>query len=92
VSKTSLRLRYHQIEMQIITKLYFQHRMRPRVTIPEVSLNIQDFSSVRLHIQGMAYPQKWFRRSFVKKNIVKFYFGVLNSLDPGVRKDILGGT
>jgi hypothetical protein len=49
----------------MINKLldFFIHKMRVRIAMTEITLNIQDFSS--LHTQGMTYHQKCFKQGIM---------------------------
>jgi hypothetical protein len=40
--------------------------MGAKIAIPEIMLNTQDFSSVRLPIQSMTYTQRCFRQTLAK--------------------------
>jgi hypothetical protein len=61
-SKTSLWVYHHEINCYIsIRKLLATTSNIPRE--PEILLNIQDFSSIRLRTQGMTCPQRCFEQS-----------------------------
>jgi hypothetical protein len=65
--ETSLKLSHHQTVTYLIasslkvTRSYFQHTIGSRITIPEFSLETQDFSSVRL---PLVEPDKELSRPF----------------------------
>jgi hypothetical protein len=61
--KHPLRLYHHQLKAQKITRFRFRHMMRTIFTIPKISLNAQDFSTIKLPIQRMMHPQRRFRQA-----------------------------
>jgi hypothetical protein len=71
LSKTSLRVRRQVRTFSIslchhqeITRSCFQYTMKSAITIPKISFNTRDISSVRLPTQGMTYPRRCFGQRF----------------------------
>jgi hypothetical protein len=57
--------RYVSEDGTLYNTFCFQHEIGTEVTMPEMLLNRQDFSSVRLATQGMTNPQRLFIKTVI---------------------------